>query len=143
MVLAIAAVAAIYTFLEPSPGNQPEPLASRQSTLPDAGSAVEVGDPAQREPEMAAGKTREQEGQPAGWHDSLSGSPGENELPAPDKRLPYITRGSTKQEVLAIQGQPLRKTETSWDYGLSRINFHNGKVTDWYENPMNPLIVER
>lgn len=57
--------------------------------------------------------------------------------------LPYITRGSTKQEVLAIQGRPLRETDTAWDYGLSRINFQNGKVVDWYENPMNPLIVQR
>lgn len=58
-------------------------------------------------------------------------------------RLPYITHGSTKQDVLAIQGRPLRETDTAWDYGLSRINFQNDIVTDWYENPMNPLVVQR
>ncbi len=58
-------------------------------------------------------------------------------------RLPYIARGSTKQDVLAIQGRPLRATDTAWEYGLSRINFQDGIVTDWYENPMNPLIVQR
>jgi len=56
-------------------------------------------------------------------------------------RLPYITEGSTKQHVLAIQGKPSRQTETAWDYGLSRINFKDGRVTGWYENPMDPLAV--
>ena len=55
----------------------------------------------------------------------------------------YISIGSSMQDVLAIQGHPLRKTETAWDYGLSRINFQNGKVASWYENPMNPLLVKR
>ena len=59
------------------------------------------------------------------------------------RRLPYITRGANKQDVLAIQGQPLRETDTTWEYGLSRINFQYGKVIDWYENPMSPLIVQR
>lgn len=83
-----------------------------------------------------------QEGQFSEWQDNM-GDPTQFSHPAATKRLPYITRGSTKQDVLAIQGRPLRETDTAWDYGLSRINFHNGKVTDWYENPMNPLIVQR
>lgn len=56
---------------------------------------------------------------------------------------PYISRGASKQHVLAIQGRPLRETDDAWDYGLSQIQFRNGKVVDWYENPMNPLNVER
>lgn len=58
-------------------------------------------------------------------------------------RATLISIGSSKQDVLAIQGRPLRQTDTEWDYGLSRINFEDGKVTGWYENPMNPLIVKR
>lgn len=77
------------------------------------------------------------------WPADAGGSPHQSSHPAAPARLTYITRGSTKQEVLAIQGRPLRETENAWDYGLSRINFQNGKVTDWYENPMNPLIVQR
>lgn len=53
-----------------------------------------------------------------------------------------ISVGSSKQDVLAIQGRPLRQTDTAWDYGLSRINFENGKVTGWHESPMNPLKVK-
>jgi len=58
-------------------------------------------------------------------------------------RATLISIGTSKQDVLAIQGRPLRQTETEWDYGLSRINFEDGKVSGWYENPMNPLIVKR
>jgi DnaJ domain len=58
-------------------------------------------------------------------------------------RPTIISIGSSKQDVLAIQGRPLRKTDTTWDYGLSRINFQDGIVTGWYENPMNPLNVKR
>lgn len=77
------------------------------------------------------------------WDENEKGATHEISALATSGRLPYITRGSTKQEVLAIQGRPLRETDTAWDYGLSRINFQNGKVVDWYENPMNPLIVQR
>jgi DnaJ domain len=54
-----------------------------------------------------------------------------------------ITIGSTQKEVLTIQGRPFRQTEASWEYGLSRIDFRNGKVVGWYESPMNPLRVAR
>jgi hypothetical protein len=58
-------------------------------------------------------------------------------------RAALISIGTSKKDVLAIQGRPLRKTDTEWDYGLSRINFEDGKVTSWYDHPMNPLIVKR
>lgn len=63
--------------------------------------------------------------------------------PAASVRPVFITKGSSKNEVLALHGSPLRQTETEWDYGLSRIYFYNGKVIGWYEHPMNPLIVAR
>lgn len=67
-----------------------------------------------------------------------------NPKPSPSSgRATLISIGTSKQDVLTIQGRPLRKTDTEWDYGLSRINFEDGKVTGWYEHPMNPLIVKR
>jgi len=53
-----------------------------------------------------------------------------------------ISIGSTKNEVLTIQGQPTRQTDASWEYGLSRIDFQNGRVVGWFESPMNPLRLE-
>lgn len=79
----------------------------------------------------------------AEWQNNTKTSAHESGPAVATRRLRYITRGSTKQEVLAIQGRPLRETDTTWEYGLSRINFQDGNVIDWYENPMNPLIVQR
>jgi len=49
--------------------------------------------------------------------------------------------GSTKDEVVAVQGTPVIETDTVWDYGLSRIHFKNNRVTHWEESPMQPLRV--
>jgi len=54
-----------------------------------------------------------------------------------------IKRGSTKNEVLTVQGPPQRQTDSAWDYGASRIYFEGGQVSGWHENPLNPLSVAR
>jgi hypothetical protein len=60
--------------------------------------------------------------------------------PTPSVAPPLvIRRGSTKDEVLALQGQPQRESQAIWEYGASRIYFHHGRVIGWDENPENPL----
>ena len=54
-----------------------------------------------------------------------------------------IKKGSSKKEVLAVQGPPQRQTDTAWDYGVSRIYFQGDYVSGWHENPMHPLSVAR
>lgn len=49
--------------------------------------------------------------------------------------------GSTKDEVRAVQGNPVTETATVWDYGLSRVYFENGRVVRWEESPMQRLRV--
>ena len=49
--------------------------------------------------------------------------------------------GSTKEEVRAIQGVPVRETDTVWDYAPSRVYFRNGRVIRWEESPVQPLRV--
>jgi hypothetical protein len=66
-----------------------------------------------------------------------------NTLPFASGETRSIKIGATQKEVLAIQGQPSRLTDTSWEYGLSRIDFHKGHVVGWFESPMNPLRVDR
>jgi outer membrane protein assembly factor BamE (lipoprotein component of BamABCDE complex) len=51
----------------------------------------------------------------------------------------YFTVGSTKDEVLAIQGTPTRFTNRVWEYGLSRVYFDDDRVTRWEEWPRDPL----
>ena len=51
----------------------------------------------------------------------------------------YITIGSTKDEVLAIQGTPTRFTDRVWEYGGSRVYFDGDRVTRWDEWRGSPL----
>jgi hypothetical protein len=51
----------------------------------------------------------------------------------------YFTVGSTKDEVLALQGTPTSFNEVQWSYGLSHVSFQNGRVTSWYVSPLNSL----
>lgn len=52
-------------------------------------------------------------------------------------------QGSTKADVMALQGEPILKTENLWDYGVSKIYFEGGKVSGWYSSPLNPLKLEK
>jgi hypothetical protein len=54
-----------------------------------------------------------------------------------------FSKGSTKTEVLIVQGAPIRETDKMWDYGVSRIYFEGDQVIDWYESPLDPLKVKR
>jgi len=68
-------------------------------------------------------------------------------VPAVDQQeaLPLkdiFTRGSTKNEVRAIQGIPWHQTEEEWRYGSSRVFFSGGLVTGWEESPLNPLKID-
>ncbi len=40
----------------------------------------------------------------------------------------YFTLGSTKDEVIAVQGKLSNIVESSWYYGASRVDFENDKV---------------
>jgi hypothetical protein len=51
----------------------------------------------------------------------------------------YFTVGSTKDEVLSIQGTPSRVTERVWDYGQSRVYFDGDRVSRWHEWRGSPL----
>jgi curved DNA-binding protein CbpA len=53
----------------------------------------------------------------------------------------YFTVGSTRDEVLAVQGTPTKFTDTTLTYGLSDVYFTNGKVTSWNEYATSPLKI--
>jgi hypothetical protein len=54
----------------------------------------------------------------------------------------YFGPGSTKDEVLAVQGTPTRLYDYEWTYGFSTIDFQGGRVTAWSVSSMNPLSVK-
>ncbi len=53
----------------------------------------------------------------------------------------FIKVGSTKQDVLAIQGKPTSSSEFEWRYGASTIRFLDGRVTGWTRRLGSPLKV--
>ncbi len=53
----------------------------------------------------------------------------------------FFAAGSTKAEVMAVQGAPERDAGNVWDYGMSRVYFEKDRVAKWYESPLNPLKV--
>ena len=53
----------------------------------------------------------------------------------------YFHRGSTRAEVLAVQGTPDRDAGNVWDYGVSRVYFEGDRVSGWQEAPLHPLKV--
>ena len=55
----------------------------------------------------------------------------------------FTERGSTRDEVRALQGTPWRQTEREWTYGSSRIFFSSDVVTGCEESSLNPLKVRK
>ena len=45
----------------------------------------------------------------------------------------FFTVGSSKDEVLAVQGTPSQFSDSSFTYGASTVQFKNGKVVSWYD----------
>jgi hypothetical protein len=59
--------------------------------------------------------------------------------PDEDPQVPYFTVGSSKDDVLRIQGTPSRIAGNIFRYGLSEVYFKNGRVESWYTDPRSPL----
>jgi len=47
--------------------------------------------------------------------------------------------GSSKSDVYAVQGPPMRMTDTVWHYGPSRVYFRGDAVTGWSVSSGTPL----
>lgn len=55
---------------------------------------------------------------------------------------PRVTLGMSAEDVHAVQGEPSTVIGPRWGYGPSWIEFHCGKVVDWYSAPQEPLRVD-
>jgi hypothetical protein len=53
----------------------------------------------------------------------------------------FFTLGSTRSDVLAVQGQPTGSTDNVWEYGLSKVFFRGNWVVGWSASPSTPLNV--
>jgi curved DNA-binding protein CbpA len=59
--------------------------------------------------------------------------------PSEDPLVPYFTVGSTKDDVIRVQGAPKKRTDRVFTYGLSEVYFRNGRVEAWRIDPGSPL----
>lgn len=55
------------------------------------------------------------------------------------RRARTLTLGMTPDDVAEIEGEPITRSGSRWDYGASWIAFDEDKVSDWYSSPMQPL----
>ncbi len=51
----------------------------------------------------------------------------------------YIQIGSTKDDVIKVQGMPTEDRGNVWRYGRSELRFAGGRVWQWHSSPGNPL----
>ena len=52
-----------------------------------------------------------------------------------------VDLGMNADEVIGIEGEPISRSQSLWEYGPSWIGFECNVVTDWYSSPMRPLKV--
>ena len=58
----------------------------------------------------------------------------------PARPLPTrLALGMDAATVLAIQGEPVRRSDSEWTYGPSWLRFEKGKLVDWYNSQLYPL----
>ena len=60
----------------------------------------------------------------------------------PGEAKEFFTVGSTKDEVLAVQGTPTRISGNRWSYGFSYVDFEKERVIRWYSSEHDPLKIE-
>ena len=79
-------------------------------------------------------------GRVTSWYNSNANPLKAKMVPAKGTRnRGYFTTGSTKDEVVAVQGTPNSFTGNKFEYGYSTVHFRNGRVTSWYNSNANPL----
>jgi len=61
--------------------------------------------------------------------------------PAMEKPQLFFEYGDPWMTVLEVQGEPSSRTENTWFYGKSRVEFKDGRVVGWQQQKGNPLYV--
>jgi hypothetical protein len=61
--------------------------------------------------------------------------------PAASVQAPVLALGMTQDEVLAIEGEPTRRSEDRWEYGPSWVRFEADALVDWHSSPLHTLHV--
>jgi hypothetical protein len=77
-------------------------------------------------------------GRVAGWKIDANSEPIRVKLwpsTAPTPGLTQFARGSSKSDVIAVQGTPTLFSDSKFGYGSSVVLFQNDRVVGWQEDP--------
>ena len=83
-----------------------------------------------------------QRGRVVSWHINPNSPLNAKLVPKVFSLASFFTLGSTKDEVLSVQGTPDYFSDNSFHYGHSMIHFSDGLVSGWSEATNYPLEVE-
>lgn len=63
--------------------------------------------------------------------------------PADVSVAPMLAVGMSKENVRAIEGDPVAMHDDLWEYGPSWVRFDHGSLVDWYSSPLHALKTTR
>jgi hypothetical protein len=63
--------------------------------------------------------------------------------PADASAAPMLALGMSKENVRAIEGDPVAMHDDLWEYGPSWVRFDHGSLVDWYSSPLHALKTTR
>lgn len=102
----------------------------------------------EQSPKRAIGKTAPSNGS-AGTSNSAKAAHAKNTAasespsllvyPADEPGVPHFTVGSTRSDVVKVQGTPTKIAGNVFKYGLSEVYFQDGRVQSWHTDPGSPL----
>ena len=148
-----ASVAHVPTKTQAGPQNKPSAAHVIKSYLTLGSTREEVlaqqGPPtASSEDKLVYGKSELylKDGSVVGWRIDSAANPIRVKLwphSAVSPDLKSYTVGSSKDEVLVIQGTPTAFTDETFEYGRSIVYFHDNRVTHWKEDPASVTLWAR
>ena len=114
---------------------------SRDQVIAVAGTPDHYGDGG-RELRYGESRVTFQRGRVVSWHMNTNSPLSARLVPQYPSDADFFTLGSSKDEVLSVQGTPDHFSENSFHYGHSMIHFTSDRVTGWNEATNYPLEVK-
>jgi outer membrane protein assembly factor BamE (lipoprotein component of BamABCDE complex) len=118
-----------YDFSEGIPYSPPTPVGEQPAA---AGSSERFAQEAVAAPNTRLEDIKKVDAAPVSTHDPIVAAPS-------NPNSGFFTVGSTKDEVLAVQGEPHKFTDSTFTYGASQVRFKDGKVESWSDTGYSKL----
>lgn len=122
---------------------QPSPVPDAQGATPEANQSDQTTSPADaKNPPPGKNRAATPGTQPATAHGAQPAASNSAQI-AGAKLKPYITVGSTRAEVIALEGNPTASSEDKLVYGKSELILKDGTVLRWrIDRASSPLRVK-